>query len=110
MLWAFVVLLAFRLLEVNMPIYQGSRYEYSTIDYISTDVNEDSYPVVFYQFSNIGLISYFEHTYVEGERLDEIAFQYYKRPSSWWYILENNPEITDALNIRPGTVLRIPNV
>lgn len=93
-----------------MPIYQGSRYEYSTIDYISTNANEDAYPVVFYQFSDIGLVSYYEHTYVEGERLDEIAFQYYKRPSSWWYILENNPEITDALNIPPGTVLRIPNV
>lgn len=93
-----------------MAIYQGSRYEYSLIDYISTKPDEDAYPVVFYSFSDIGLISFYEHIYVEGERLDQIAFQYYKRPGAWWYIVENNPEITDILNIAPGTVLRIPSV
>lgn len=93
-----------------MAIYQGSRYEYSTIDFLSTDENQDAYPVVFYEFSEIGLISYYEHIYVEGERLDEIAFQYYKRPGAWWYILESNPEITDVFNIVPGTVIRIPSV
>ena len=93
-----------------MAIYQGSRYEYSTIDYLSSTQNGSSFPVVFYSFSNLGYISYFEHTYVEGERLDEIAFKYYQRPGAWWYILEKNPEIHDPFNITPGTKIRVPSV
>jgi len=93
-----------------MPIYKGSRYESSIVDFISTDAEGDSYPVVFYEFSDIGLLSFTEHYYVKGERLDQIAFQYYSKPSLWWYILEYNPEITDVFNIEPGTVIRIPSV
>lgn len=93
-----------------MTIFKGSRYENSVIDFISTDVNGDSLPVVFYEFSEPGLIVYQEHYYVAGERLDEIAHKYYKRPSLWWYILEFNPQITDVFNIEAGTVIRIPSV
>jgi hypothetical protein len=93
-----------------MAIFQGSRYEYATIDYLSTNADEDAYPVVFYEFLDINLIQFFEHTYVDGERLDQIAFRYYNKPGTWWYIVESNPEITDIFNIAPGTVLRIPNV
>jgi nucleoid-associated protein YgaU len=28
----------------------------------------------------------------------------------WWTILDHNPEISDPDNIKPGKVLRIPNV
>lgn len=93
-----------------MSIFQGSRYEYSTVDFISTETNGDSYPVVFYEFSNLGFISYTEHAYVQGERLDELSYKYYQRSGYWWWILEYNPNISDPFNIEPGTVLRIPNV
>lgn len=93
-----------------MSIYKGSRYEYSTIDYFTTMLNGPEKPVVFYTFSNLGLTNYWEHVYVQGERLDEIAFKYYNRPEYWWIIPEYNPELTDLNNITPGTVLRIPNV
>lgn len=93
-----------------MTIYRGSRYEYSTVDYFSTTVNGTDEPVVFYNFSDLGYVRYWQHTYVEGERLDQIAYKYYQRPQYWWIIPEYNPEITDLNNIPAGTVLRIPNV
>ena len=93
-----------------MPIFKGSRYEYSTIDYVSTKTNNPAYPVVFYEFSPLSKITYFYHAYVSGERLDQLAQQYYKNPLFWWIIPEYNPEILDFTNIKPGTLLRIPNV
>jgi nucleoid-associated protein YgaU len=93
-----------------MSIYKGSRYEYSTIDFFKVSNQGDNNPVVFYEFSQLGLISYWEHVYVKNERLDQISHQYYKKPEFWWVIPEYNPEITDFLNIEPGTKLRIPNV
>lgn len=93
-----------------MAIYKGSRYEYSTVDYFSTNIDKDDNVVVFYEFSQLGLVEYWEHTYVEGERLDQIAYKYYKRPGYWWIIPEYNPSITNLTSIAPGTVLRIPNV
>lgn len=93
-----------------MSIYKGSRYEYSTIDYFKTTTTGTEKPTVFYSFSNIGLTKYWEHVYVQNERLEQIAFKYYNRPEFWWIIPEFNPEITDINNITPGTVLRIPNV
>ena len=43
----------------------------------------------------------------EGDRLDNLAFQFYKDSSLWWYIAKANG-IT-ALNIPAGTSLRIPS-
>jgi hypothetical protein len=93
-----------------MSIYRGSRYEYSTIDFFSVSPDGSENPVVFYDFSGLGFVRYWEHIYVQGERLDQIAYKYYKRPEYWWIIPEYNPEITDITNITPGTVIRVPNV
>jgi hypothetical protein len=92
-----------------MTIFINSRYEYSNVDYVSTKPNGTPNPIVFYSFSNLGLINYFQHVYVEGERLDQLAFKYYGNPEAWWMIPEYNPEISDFTNIVPGTVLRIVN-
>ena len=93
-----------------MGIFQGSRYEYSVIDFVAVDTDADANAVVFYEKEDIGLIAYVEHTYIQGERLDVIANKYYRRPDLWWIILDANPQINDPLSIKPGTVLRIPNV
>jgi hypothetical protein len=93
-----------------MPIYKGSRYEYSTVDYVSTEVNGPSYPIVFNTIQPFSLLNYRTHTYTEGERLDTIANIYYSNPGHWWVIVMANPAITDFTNITPGTVLRIPSV
>lgn len=93
-----------------MSIFKGSRYEYSTIDYVATDASLVEEPIVLYTASDLGLTSYWEHTYVQGERLDSIANKYYKNPKYWWLIVEYNPEITDFIDITPGKILRVPNV
>ena len=41
-----------------MAIYKGSRYEYSTVDYFSTKIEKDDNVVVFYEFSQLGLVEY----------------------------------------------------
>ena len=93
-----------------MAIFKGSRYEYSVIDYVASSLDLIEEPVVLYSASDLGLTSYWEHTYVEGERLDQLSFKYYKNPQYWWVIVEYNPAIEDFINIKPGTVFRIPNV
>lgn len=93
-----------------MSIYQGSRYEFSVVDFVAIEEDADANAVVFYEFEDIGTITYREHTYRQGERLDNIAFDYYQDPALWWFILDVNPEIVDPTNIKPGAVIRIPNV
>lgn len=93
-----------------MTIYKGSRYEYSTIDYVATDSSLEEKPVVIYTVSDLGLTDYWEHTYMQGERLDQLSYKYYKRPEYGWLIAEYNPAIEDFNNIPAGTVLKIPNV
>ena len=43
----------------------------------------------------------------EGDRLDNIAFQYYGDSKLWWYIASANK--INTMNIPPGTSLRIPS-
>ena len=90
-----------------MTIFKGSRYEYSNVDHVATMPSGTPNPIVFYTFSAIGEISYFQHVYVEGERLDQLAHRYYGNSAAWWMIPEYNPELEDFTNIAPGTVLRI---
>ena len=91
-----------------MTIYQGSRYEYSTVDFFSTTPDGDENAVVFYESYFTDSFAYTEHVYVLGDRLDTLSFQYYGRTDMWWYIMDHNPEISDPHNIPAGTKLRIP--
>jgi hypothetical protein len=100
----------FRVGELIMSIFKGSRYEYSTIDYVATTVDLIEEPYVLYTASDLGLTSYWEHTYIQGERLDSISYKYYKNSEYWWLIVEYNPQLNDFIDIAPGTILRIPNV
>ena len=43
----------------------------------------------------------------EGDRLDNLAFQYYGDPKLWWYIATANQIST--VNVPHGTSLRIPS-
>ena len=93
-----------------MTIYLGSRYEPSVVDFVAFTPTTSALPVVFYQFTDIGLINYATYTWKEGDRLDQVAMEFYSSPEQWWLIAEYNPEISDPQNIPAGTVLRIPNV
>jgi hypothetical protein len=93
-----------------MTIYSGSRYEYSLIDFFSTKLQGDENPTVFYTMTDMGVVSYYEHVYGQGERLDLLATKYYGTPQFWWVIAEYNPEIIDFTNIPAGTTIRVPRV
>lgn len=93
-----------------MTIYLGSRYETSLVDFISLSSSGDGFPVVFYEFSSLGQLTYSEYRWKAGDRLDQLAMTFYRDPEKWWIIAETNPEVLDIQNIPPGTVLRIPSV
>ena len=42
----------------------------------------------------------------EGDRLDNLAFRFYRNPHLWWFIARVN-HLTD-MNVPAGTKLRIP--
>jgi nucleoid-associated protein YgaU len=90
-----------------MPIYSGSRYESARVDFIKTDIDKGKNPVLFYSFPDIGVISYVEYEWREGDRLDSVAERFYDNGTLWWTILNYNPEIRDPQNIEAGTKLRI---
>lgn len=93
-----------------MTIYLGSRYEIATVDFLAVTPMGDAAPVVFYEFSNLGKMTYAEYSWKTGDRLETLAMRFYRDPELWWIIAEANPEITDIQNISAGTVLRIPSV
>lgn len=46
---------------------------------------------------------------VEGDRLDKLAWDFYKNIDYWWIIAVANPEVSrDSLALMPGLQLRIP--
>lgn len=93
-----------------MAIYKGSRYEYSTVDFIITKDKGPENPIVFYKMTTFNNISYYEHIYITGERLDQISDVYYKMPHLWWVILEANPQIENFSTIKEGTIIKVPRV
>ena len=42
----------------------------------------------------------------EGDRFDNLAYQYYGDPSLWWFIARANNMV--SMNVEVGTHLRIP--
>lgn len=93
-----------------MTIYLSSRYENSVVDFVAFTGTSDAAPIVFYEFTDIGLINYNTYTWKEGDRLDQVAMEFYGDPEKWWLIAEYNPEVSDHQNIPAGKVLRIPSV
>jgi hypothetical protein len=93
-----------------MAIYKNSRYALSKVDFVQTSLSTHPKPIVFYDIATSSVLTYFEHIYVGGERIDQISNQYYGVPSLWWYIAQNNPLIKNFNLITPGTVIRVPSV
>lgn len=85
---------------------RGSRYE--------------RVPVLQTQLPNGGLVSYlgmreiratpayYRHTFRAHERLDLLAYQFYRRPDRWWLIADANAEMDPADLAVPGHELLIP--
>lgn len=54
--------------------------------------------------------NFYMYIWNESDRLDVIAQKTYGSSSYWSTILDYNPEIADAHNIAPGTLVRLPSV
>jgi hypothetical protein len=50
----------------------------------------------------------FLHTFTAAERLDLLAFQFYRNPEKFWLIADANPEMDPEDLMEPGRQLRIP--
>ena len=53
----------------------------------------------------------FQHTVAAGERLDQLAERYYRKPRKWWRICDANPEFESPLALvgaEPIDTVRIP--
>ena len=49
-------------------------------------------------------------TTTSGDRLDNLAHQFYKNVDYWWVITTANPDVVrrDSFNLKPGIEIRIP--
>ena len=54
-----------------------------------------------------GILSYYTHTLVAGERLDQLAHKYYNDASYWWVIAAAS-RIGWSMQVPPGTLIIIP--
>jgi hypothetical protein len=93
-----------------MAINPQSRYYNSNVGYVRKSYDGEYTPIVFYSPDSLATVTYRDHVYKQGERLEGLSYKYFNRPDLWWSIVEYNPEIKDFFNITPGTILRIPNV
>lgn len=48
------------------------------------------------------------YTWVEGDRIDSLAYRFIGDSAKYWRILDLNPQILDPSSITPGTVLVVP--
>jgi len=93
-----------------MAIYSGSRYENSTVDYLSKTPYGKAYPIVFFNSEDLTNISFFTHITLASDTWHGLAQQYFQNPSLWWAIAEYNPELKDFIHFPVGTTIRIPSV
>ncbi len=74
------------------------------------NVKRDSYEItVLRQFPNI-VVPFVYYQWVEEDRIDLVAAKFYGDHEYWWQIMDANPEVLNAMEIAPGTILRIPSV
>jgi hypothetical protein len=90
-----------------MP-YFDSRYA-DGFFYRASDARNGTYQITVDRVYPSRNVPFSYYVWVDGDRIDLIANKYYGTEDSWWKIMDINPEIADALNIAPGTTIRIPN-
>lgn len=49
------------------------------------------------------------HVWIEGDRLDNLAYRYYGDPQFWWFILDVNTRYMEEEEIQQGDRLVIPS-
>jgi nucleoid-associated protein YgaU len=85
----------------------GSRY-LKVPDYLTAD--RDGRPVRVKQVRPRKQVAgSFQYQVRVGDRLDLLAFRFYRNSRKWWLICDANPDLLDPWRLlRPGTLLTIP--
>lgn len=90
-------------------IFTDSRYATGTLYSAWNSRKSDTDVFVKRVFPN-NRAKYFMYTWQESDRIELVAYRFFKTPAVWWKIMDYNPEIGNPFDIPVGTVLRIPNV
>ena len=91
-----------------MAIIAGSRYADSKVATVVKDGKDVA--VIVPSMQQPFSFKYVSHQVTEGERVDNIAYQYYTDPTMWFRIADANPDVLFWDDLAPGLVLRIPVV
>lgn len=87
-------------------IFKGSRYEKVPV-YQITDRSGQIITVLGIRFippTPAGFL----HTFKADERLDMLAYNFYRNPEKFWLIADANTEMDPDDLLEPGRLLRIP--
>lgn len=88
-------------------IYSDSRYATGRV-YKALDSRTDSYRVGVGRIYPNRQAPFYYYVWVDGDRIDNLAYRLTGSPDEWWSIMDYNPEILDPHNIAPGTTIRVP--
>jgi nucleoid-associated protein YgaU len=87
-------------------IFKGSRYEKVPV-YQVTGPNGQTISVLGIRFIPATPAG-FLHTFKADERLDILAFNFYRNPEKFWLIADANTEMDADDLLEPGRLLHIP--
>lgn len=87
-------------------IFKGSRYEKVGV-YQVTDTSGQTAQALKIRFIPPTPAGYL-HTFTADERLDLLAFQFYRNPEKFWLIADANTEMDPDDLLDPGRQLSIP--
>lgn len=87
-------------------LFKGSRYEKVGV-YQVTDENGRTVSVLGIRFILPTPAGYL-HTFTADQRLDLLAYKFYRNPEKFWLIADANTEMDPDDLLEPGRQLRIP--
>jgi nucleoid-associated protein YgaU len=93
-----------------MAILRGSRYEgvaFTGIRTVDGKTKKFLHDRRIFTLKDVGANT-FEHMVKGQETLDGLAETFYENQNLWWLIADVN-NILFALDLQPGTILKIPN-
>lgn len=89
-------------------IFSNSRYADAIVSK-SHDSRKDNYGLSILRAFPSETTSFFFYTWLEGDRIDAVAYKFLGTPEDWWKIMDINPEIITPMFIQVGSSIRIPN-
>ena len=89
-------------------IYTDSRYADGQL--VKTqDARKSNYSLAVFRETVSSSSEFYYYTWTVRDRMDLLAYRLLGSPDLWWKIMDFNPEIGNAFDIAPGTILRIPS-